>query len=130
MLRAEDFTRLRRTGALLGGALALAVSLVTVLAAQTPPPAPPPPPPPANVPFPVPPELVGVELGKQTDAEAQAKSAACVSCHQGARDPHYKDTVRLGCTDCHGGNPPQGAPPPDHGGRGCPAAPPTRNPEG
>jgi hypothetical protein len=130
MLRAEDVRRLRRTGAVLGGAAALAVSLVTVLAAQTPPPAQPPAPPPANVPFPVPPELVGVELGKQTDAEAQAKSAGCVSCHQGARDPHYKATVRLGCTDCHGGTPPPADAPPEHGGRGCPAAPPTRNPEG
>jgi hypothetical protein len=58
--------------------------------------------PPAEA-FPLPPELQGVDLLRQTDAEAAAKSAGCVGCHQGAADPHYKKTVRLGCTDCHGG---------------------------
>lgn len=33
-----------------------------------------------------------------------AKSASCMNCHQGQHDPHGKETVRLGCTDCHGGN--------------------------
>src|SRR5262249_36989081 len=55
-------------------------------------------------PFPYPPDLIGVNLTKQTDADASRKSAGCVQCHQNAHDPHGKDTVRLGCTDCHGGN--------------------------
>jgi hypothetical protein len=129
MVRAEGARRLHPAGALLGAAAAFAVIFVTVLAAQSPPPSHSPVPTPANVPFPIPLELVGVELGKQTDAEATAKSAACVGCHQGARDPHYKATVRLGCTDCHGGTLPEGNDPRTHVGRGCPAAPPSRNPD-
>ncbi len=56
-------------------------------------------------PFPMPPHLANVELMKQSAAEAHAKSSGCMACHQGAKDPHFKDTVRLGCTDCHGGDP-------------------------
>ncbi len=52
----------------------------------------------------MPPELVGVNLLKQTEAEANAKSFGCIHCHQNVGDPHFKDTVRLGCTDCHGGD--------------------------
>ena len=51
-----------------------------------------------------PPELEGVDLNKQTDADVAAKSDTCTACHAGAHDPHYKTTVRLGCTDCHGGD--------------------------
>src|SRR5262249_10288794 len=57
----------------------------------------------ANVPFPMPPELVGVDLNKQSDADVAAKSTSCLQCHTTAKDPHYKNTVRIGCTDCHGG---------------------------
>ncbi|MFO0843108.1 MAG: hypothetical protein U0797_12060 [Gemmataceae bacterium] len=56
-------------------------------------------------PYPMPPELAGVDLLRQTDAVAYSKSAGCVHCHQGVRDPHFKDTLRLGCCDCHGGDP-------------------------
>jgi hypothetical protein len=56
-------------------------------------------------PFPMPPELQGVELMKQTDQVKLAKSAGCVVCHQNTGDPHAKETVRLGCVDCHGGDP-------------------------
>lgn len=56
-------------------------------------------------PFPLPPHLVGVDLMKQTEGEALAKSAGCINCHQGCVDPHFKKTVRLGCCDCHGGDP-------------------------
>jgi hypothetical protein len=56
-------------------------------------------------PYPTPPELQGANLLAQTAEEAAAKSAGCVACHQGAKDPHLKDTVRLGCVDCHGGTP-------------------------
>jgi hypothetical protein len=55
-------------------------------------------------PYPMPPELVGVNLMKQTDAQAAAKSGGCIGCHQNVHDPHKKNTVRLGCTDCHGGD--------------------------
>ncbi|MCE9529840.1 MAG: hypothetical protein K8T89_01665 [Planctomycetes bacterium] len=57
-----------------------------------------------NDPFPLPAELVGVNLMNQTDAVKLSKSEGCVVCHQTAADPHFKDTVRLGCTDCHGGD--------------------------
>src|SRR5271167_4342884 len=38
--------------------------------------------------------------------EAQQRSAGCVSCHNPMDSPtmHTTGTVRLGCTDCHGGN--------------------------
>lgn len=55
-------------------------------------------------PFPMPAELIGVNLMAQTAEQAHAKSIGCVVCHRDAHDPHYKDTVKLGCTDCHGGN--------------------------
>jgi hypothetical protein len=55
-------------------------------------------------PFPMPKELEGVELMKQTAEEQNAKSAGCIVCHQKTGDPHGTATVRLGCTDCHGGN--------------------------
>jgi hypothetical protein len=65
------------------------------------------PPRPASVPvaYPTPPEVAALDLSKQSTEEAEAKSVGCQSCHQGSHDPHYKDTVKLGCTDCHGGNP-------------------------
>src|SRR5205807_2509786 len=55
-------------------------------------------------PFPMPRELSGVDLSKQTDADALAKSRGCIACHENTGDMHAKATVRLGCTDCHGGN--------------------------
>ncbi len=57
-----------------------------------------------NDPFPMPPELAGVELMKQTAEQAHSKSAGCQVCHQHTGDPHGKNTLRIGCTDCHGGN--------------------------
>ena len=42
----------------------------------------------ATVPYPVPPELQGIDLSRQTAEEAAAKSAGCVSCHRGQHDPH------------------------------------------
>src|SRR4051812_16972043 len=55
-------------------------------------------------PFPLPPELLGVDLSRQTAEAAWSKSAGCISCHQNTGDPHGKETVKLGCVDCHGGN--------------------------
>ncbi len=54
--------------------------------------------------FPMPAELAAVDLAGQGPDAVAAKSNGCVTCHQGACDPHAKPTVRLGCTDCHGGN--------------------------
>ena len=55
-------------------------------------------------PFPMPPEMTNVELMKQTAADAYSKSAGCMGCHKNVGDPHGKDTLRIGCTDCHGGD--------------------------
>jgi hypothetical protein len=55
-------------------------------------------------PYPMPPELIGVNLMAQTAEQAHAKSHGCLQCHVGSADPHYKETVKIGCTDCHGGN--------------------------
>ncbi len=65
-------------------------------------PAPRPPLPPES--FPTPRELLGADLSRQTDADALAKSRGCIVCHENTGDMHAKTTVRLGCTDCHGGN--------------------------
>src|SRR5438105_2217862 len=59
----------------------------------------------AEEPFPLPPELQGVDLLRQTAEEAAAKSNGCVACHANSHDPHNKATVHLGCSDCHGGDP-------------------------
>jgi len=44
---------------------------------------------------------------QQLPAEVDAKSAGCLSCHvrSDALTMHATPAVRLGCTDCHGGNP-------------------------
>jgi len=45
-------------------------------------------------------------LSSQTSAEAERKSSGCVTsgCHVNAEPMHASEAVRLGCTDCHGGN--------------------------
>ena len=42
----------------------------------------------------------------QSEADVTAKSAGCISCHakSDAWSMHASPAVRLGCTDCHGGN--------------------------
>ena len=45
------------------------------------------------------------DFAQQTDEQVAAKSAGCISCHQGVGDMHQKETVKLGCCDCHGGDP-------------------------
>lgn len=101
--------RLGRGHAWLLVALPLAGSLVLArpwtVAGQQPTPAGRPVPPGLTEPFPLPPHLQGVDLLKQTEAEALAKTGHCIDCHQNVRDPHYKDTLHLGCCDCHGGDP-------------------------
>jgi len=46
-------------------------------------------------------------LAGQTQAEADAKSSGCISCHSStdSASMHISDTVKLGCVDCHGGKP-------------------------
>src|SRR5678816_3340539 len=45
------------------------------------------------------------DLSKQTQADADRKSAGCVTCHTQTDSPtmHTATTVKLGCVDCHGG---------------------------
>jgi len=57
-----------------------------------------------NQAFPMPANLVGVDLSRQADSDVLGKSIGCIQCHRGSEDPHGKPTVKLGCTDCHGGN--------------------------
>ena len=40
----------------------------------------------------------------QSDAEESAKSQSCVGCHKTVGDPHGSQALKLGCTDCHGGD--------------------------
>ena len=46
-------------------------------------------------------------LLSQTQAEADRKSAGCITCHTSEDEAtmHPSGTVRLGCEDCHGGDP-------------------------
>ena len=43
-------------------------------------------------------------LRRQTQSQANAKSAGCLSCHAGIEPMHASPAVKLACTDCHGGN--------------------------
>jgi hypothetical protein len=60
-----------------------------------------------NAPFPMPPEMVGVNFLGQSKEDADRKSSGCIACHQATHDPHFaptdKPSFTLGCTDCHGG---------------------------
>lgn len=51
-------------------------------------------------------------LSKQTQAEADRKSAGCITCHTKTDSPtmHTATTVKLGCVDCHGGQVEAGLP--------------------
>ncbi|HEX8170518.1 MAG TPA: hypothetical protein VF824_08260 [Thermoanaerobaculia bacterium] len=43
-------------------------------------------------------------LMEQTQAQADAKSRGCLTCHDGVEPMHASSAVKLGCTDCHGGD--------------------------
>src|SRR5947207_7583123 len=43
-------------------------------------------------------------LLSQTQAAADEKSRGCLACHKNIEPMHTSPAVRLGCTDCHGGN--------------------------
>src|SRR6266481_7313244 len=49
----------------------------------------------------------------QTQADADRKSAGCITCHVSTDEPtmHPTGTVRLGCVDCHGGDAAASLPP-------------------
>src|SRR5262245_32046350 len=55
--------------------------------------------------YPMPSELQEVDLVDEAAEVAVPKSAGCVHCHEQTYDPHYKDSLHLGCCDCHGGDP-------------------------
>ena len=40
----------------------------------------------------------------QSKAAVLEKSRGCIECHENSVDPHESEYVRLGCTDCHGGD--------------------------
>jgi hypothetical protein len=48
--------------------------------------------------------VVEYDLLRQAPQVAAAKSWGCVQCHQHTHDPHFKETLHLGCCDCHGGD--------------------------
>ncbi|RMD92554.1 MAG: hypothetical protein D6813_05700 [Calditrichaeota bacterium] len=45
------------------------------------------------------------DLLRQTQEEADRKSEGCLTCHKGIEKMHTSRAVRLGCIDCHGGDP-------------------------
>lgn len=50
-------------------------------------------------------EPVGnVDIRSQSDEAVKQKSGGCLSCHQGIEKMHKDTKIKLGCTDCHGGN--------------------------
>jgi hypothetical protein len=58
-----------------------------------------------NSSYPIPEELRFDDLARQSAGDAFAKSEGCVHCHTNVGNMHPENTVHIGCTDCHGGNP-------------------------
>lgn len=46
----------------------------------------------------------GVRRIRQSTGDVLQKSKSCLRCHQGVEKMHASAAVKLGCTDCHGGN--------------------------
>ncbi len=44
------------------------------------------------------------DLIRQTEQDVLLKSSGCLSCHNGIEKMHRSPAVKLGCTDCHGGD--------------------------
>jgi len=44
-------------------------------------------------------------LFRQTKEQAAPKSSGCLTCHKNIEPMHASSAVKLGCTDCHGGDP-------------------------
>jgi hypothetical protein len=55
--------------------------------------------------YPIPKELAGVDLYRQSKGDAAMKSQSCIHCHTDVGTMHPPNTVSIGCVDCHGGNP-------------------------
>ena len=55
--------------------------------------------------YPIPAELVGVDLYRQSKSDAAIKSQSCIHCHTDVGTMHPPNSVNIGCIDCHGGNP-------------------------
>ncbi len=85
--------------------LAIATLLALVVEAPAQPPESLPPPTEFVDPYPMPADMLGVDLKNQTVADVRAKSTGCVECHKTVHDPHFSPSVKLGCVDCHGGDP-------------------------
>lgn len=45
------------------------------------------------------------QLINQTPEDVRLKSAGCLTCHSAIESIHKSAIVKLGCTDCHGGDP-------------------------
>src|SRR5262249_14482236 len=80
-----------------------------------------------NEPYPMPPEPIRLDVTKQPKEAAECRRSGCVKRPEGVRDMHFKQTLHIGCTDCHGGDAQKDCPDPGST-RYCPAAPPTKNP--
>lgn len=55
--------------------------------------------------YPIPPDLLGVDMMRQSKADAALKSQSCIHCHTDVGTMHPPNTVNISCVDCHGGNP-------------------------
>lgn len=44
------------------------------------------------------------DLMKQTQRQADRKSRGCLTCHRGIEPMHRNTAIKIGCTDCHGGD--------------------------
>ena len=58
-----------------------------------------------NESYPIPQDLLHVDLFRQSKEDELSRSASCVSCHTNVGNMHPPNTVALGCVDCNGGNP-------------------------
>ncbi len=55
--------------------------------------------------FPIPQDLLGLDMYRQSKEDAAIKSQSCIHCHTDVGTMHPPNTVNIGCVDCHGGNP-------------------------
>ncbi|MCU0708112.1 MAG: hypothetical protein MUF23_07470 [Pirellula sp.] len=57
-----------------------------------------------NASYPIPDDLLHVDMYRQSQGAASAKSQSCIHCHTDVGNMHPPNTVQIGCVDCHGGN--------------------------
>ncbi len=58
-----------------------------------------------NAAYPLPDNIRNVDMVHQTAEEAMLKSGTCIQCHTDVGHMHPINSIQLGCTDCHGGDP-------------------------